>query len=136
LIEKERHLFIIYDILFIFVAILYFPYLVWKGKWHKGFSVRLGFVSDAFVGRIKGKKNIWIHAVSVGEVLAILDLIDRLKEVLPEYRIVCSTVTKTGYKLAEDKLKDKAVVFYAPLDFSWIVRKFINIIDPKVYIST
>jgi 3-deoxy-D-manno-octulosonic-acid transferase len=74
--------------------------------------------------------------VSVGEVLVIVDLIERIKKAFPQHRIVCSTVTKTGNKIAQEKLGHNCLVIYAPMDFSWIVRKFILMIQPKIYIST
>ena len=84
----------------------------------------------------KGKKNIWIHAVSVGEVLAVLDIIQDLKKIYPHHQIVCSTVTITGYKLALEKLSKKDAVIYAPFDFSVVVKKYIRLIKPVIYIAT
>jgi len=124
-----------YNILFGFIAILYFPYLIIRGKWHSGFKIRLGFIPASMIKKFEGKQCIWIHAVSVGEVLAIADLIGQLKDVLPQYTIVCSTVTKTGNKVAIEKLGDTCSIIYAPLDFSCIVNRYISIIKPKIYIS-
>jgi len=88
------------------------------------------------IKKFEGKKCIWIHAVSVGEVLAVADLIEKLRNGLPQYTVVCSTVTKTGNQIALEKLGNTCLIIYAPLDFSWIVQKFISIINPKIYIST
>ena len=84
---------------------------------------------------LEGKRSIWIHAVSVGEVLAVTDLIGQVSKAYSKYQIVCSTVTKTGDTIAREKLGDQCLVLYAPLDFSWIVRKFISVIKPDIYIS-
>ena len=125
-----------YDIVFVFLAILYFPYLVILGKWHPGFKTRFGCLGSVLAGRNEAQKCIWIHAVSVGEVLAITDLIRKLKKEFPQHTIICSTVTKTGNQLAQEQLGGDCLVIYAPLDFSWIVRKFITAIKPAIYIST
>jgi len=125
----------IYDLLFIIFAIFYVPYLFLQGKWHTGFFARLGSCPEELEIKLKGKKNIWIHAVSVGEVLAVRGLVKKLQDAYPKSQIVLSTVTQTGYKLASSQLKD-VVVFYAPLDFSVIVRKYIELVRPEIYIST
>ncbi len=97
--------------------------------------MRLGGISRSLTAQIGGRPNVWVHAVSVGEVLAVLDLIQKIKARFPDYQIVCSTVTKTGQKLAKEKLSKEDIVIYAPLDFSWVVRKFIRVIQPKIYVT-
>ena len=77
-------LFIIYDIIFVFFAILYFPYLIIRGKWHSGFKTRFGCLGPVFAGRLDEQECVWIHAVSVGEVLAIADLLRKVKEAFPQ----------------------------------------------------
>ena len=129
-------MFIVYDIIFVIFAIIYFPYLVVRGKWHSGFKARFGRLDPAITGKLDGQERIWVHAVSVGEVLAVTDLVRRIKEKFPRHAIICSTVTKTGNQLAIEQLGDACTVIYAPLDFSWVVRKFISTIKPGIYIST
>ncbi|HLF18097.1 MAG TPA: 3-deoxy-D-manno-octulosonic acid transferase [Candidatus Omnitrophota bacterium] len=97
--------------------------------------MRFGNIPEATVDRLKSKKNIWLHAVSVGEVLAMTDFIKQLKARYPRYQIVCTSVTKTGYALANQRLSGDCVVLYAPMDLSWVVGKFIRLIRPKVYIA-
>ena len=126
---------IFYDFLYAIFALIYFPFLIVRGKFHKDFSVRFGIFPLDLQGLIKNKKNIWIHAVSVGEILAIVGLIDKLKAISSQYQIVCSTVTATGYTLAQEKLKDKAIVVYAPLDFSGVVERYVRLIKPRLYIA-
>lgn len=127
---------VFYDILFLVVALFYFPLLALKGKWHKGFKMRLGRLDPVLIAQLKEQENVWIHAVSVGEVLAVCDLISAIKDRFSDKRIVCSVVTKTGYALAKEKLSKEDVVIYAPLDFSWVVRRYIRAIAPKIYILT
>jgi 3-deoxy-D-manno-octulosonic-acid transferase len=125
---------ILYEILLSIYAILCLPLLLIKGKWHAGFKERFGFLSEELKGRLKHDKNIWVHAVSVGEVVAINELIRQLKKRLPGYRVVLSTSTKTGYELAVNKFKDEAMVIWAPLDFSLSVNSFADAINPKAYV--
>lgn len=126
---------IVYNILFCLFGMFYIPYALIKGKWHEGFKKRLGKFSENEIKRFSERNNIWIHAVSVGEVLAVTRLIDEIRKVYPNHRIVCSTVTQTGYKIACQRLAKDDIVIYAPLDLSWIVKKYIRSINPLIYIS-
>lgn len=125
-------MFILYDILFLIFALACLPYLVVKGKWHAGLWARFGFFLRKDVA---GNKTIWIHAVSVGEVLVVLNLIREIRQRLPRYNIVLSTVTATGHALASQKLQGQCPVIYAPLDFSWVVRRYVHRLNPVLYIS-
>lgn len=78
--------------------------------------------------------SIWIHAVSVGEVMAVVDLVRMIQERAPTDKIIISTVTQTGQALAKQKFQDVTVI-YAPLDFSWVVRRYVKLIDPGLYIA-
>jgi len=126
---------IVFDITYIIIAVFYLPLTALKGKWHKGFGQRFGRLSKNLVDQLSQEKNIWIHAVSVGEVLAVIDLVDRLKAKFPGKRIVLSTVTKTGYEVAKERMAVSDIVLFAPLDFSWVVKHFICSIDPIIYIA-
>jgi 3-deoxy-D-manno-octulosonic-acid transferase len=69
------------------------------------------------------EKSIWIHAVSVGEVLAIVPLAQQLKKIFPLRHLVVSTTTVTGQKLARERIPFADAVFYFPLDWSGPVRR-------------
>ncbi|MBP9854234.1 MAG: 3-deoxy-D-manno-octulosonic acid transferase [Candidatus Omnitrophica bacterium] len=126
----------IFDLLYFVLLIFYIPILAMKGKLHHGYKMRIGLISEPLREKLSGKMNIWIHAVSVGEVLAVADLVEKIKERFPKKQIVCSVVTKSGYQIASERLGEHAVVIFAPLDFSFVVRKFIKIISPEIYILT
>ena len=76
---------------------------------------------------------IWIHAVSVGEVLAVSRLVKTLSGALQEYRIVVSTTTRTGQELARERFGAERV-FYCPLDLPWAVRAYLNALRPRALI--
>lgn len=76
---------------------------------------------------------IWIHAVSVGEVLAISKLVEQLHCALSQYRIVVSTTTDTGQKLARAKFGEENV-FYFPLDFSFCMQRYLKAFNPDLVI--
>jgi len=76
------------------------------------------------------RKRIWIHAVSVGEVLAIVPLVKKLSE---EFDVVLSTITETGRDVALKKLKGIPVkVVFLPIDCPFAVRRAISAIKPSM----
>ncbi|HTC65428.1 MAG TPA: 3-deoxy-D-manno-octulosonic acid transferase [Candidatus Saccharimonadales bacterium] len=80
------------------------------------------------------KKSIWIHAVSVGEVLAVLPLAQRLKKKYPQRRLVISTTTLTGQKLARERMQFADATFFFPLDWRGPVRRVIAAANPAAVI--
>ena len=125
---------VLYNIFYFFFVIISIPILFVKGKWHSGFWMRLGIWSESVQQELRYKNNIWIHAVSVGEIFAVQGMIKQLKQAHPTFHIVVSTVTRTGYQLAAHKFKEETVI-YAPLDFGFSVERYIHFIRPKIYIS-
>lgn len=121
---------IIYDIFFAVFALAYLPYLVIKGKAHRDFCQRLGILSDIFK-EIAPLGPVWIHAVSVGEVLAAKNFIKGFAAKYPERRIVLSTTTTTGNAIARKVLDKNIVKFYFPLDFSFVTRRVVRLINPS-----
>ncbi len=80
---------------------------------------------------VAGRDVIWVHAVSVGEVLAATQLIRELKTALPGWVIAVSTTTETGQRLAAERLTESPV-FYLPLDFAFAVRRYLRVLQPKM----
>jgi 3-deoxy-D-manno-octulosonic-acid transferase len=121
---------IFYDIIYLIIAVIYFPLFLWRRKFHSGFAERLGFIT----GDSGLKEPVWIHAVSVGEVMSIRTLLEELKKIYPHKRFVISTVTPTGNKIARNIAAASDRVTYLPLDLSFIVRPVIDKIKPSVFI--
>lgn len=80
-----------------------------------------------------GDKVIMFHGVSVGEVIALENLIKKTKETFPNYKIVVTTGTKTGQEIAHKKYDNIAdFITYFPFDITFCVEKFLNKIKPSV----
>jgi len=126
---------ILYDVVFLLYGLVYFPYLLLTGRWHSGFAQRFGIFPAQIKTRLAASSNIWVHAVSVGEVMAVEGFIRRLKERRPGDTIVCSVTTKTGYELARKRLEGVACVVASPLDFNCVADRFVRLIRPKLYIA-
>lgn len=78
--------------------------------------------------------TIWIHAVSVGEVLAAVPLVEALKRRVPEHLIYVSTTTEAGQQLARERLSSADGVFYFPLDWVIAVRRALKRVRPHLVI--
>ncbi|MFA4933278.1 MAG: 3-deoxy-D-manno-octulosonic acid transferase [Candidatus Omnitrophota bacterium] len=123
-------MFIVYDLIFLILTIFNLPLYLLRGKFHNGFSRRLGFLPD----NLNLERPIWVHAVSVGEAVAIKGLVAGLRETYPQKKIVISTVTSTGNKIANTLAKEGDFLTYLPLDFSFIVGGVLKRIKPCMFI--
>jgi len=95
------------------------------------FRERLGFNLQEFESK---KKSIWFHAVSVGEVLSLQNLIHKIKETYPDWVIYFSTLTNTGMRVAQEKLADADHIFFVPIDFAHLVRKKFIALKPSLFV--
>ncbi|HEY0592386.1 MAG TPA: 3-deoxy-D-manno-octulosonic acid transferase [Thermoanaerobaculia bacterium] len=100
-----------------------------KGKYWASFPARLG----SYRGR-GGEHDVWVQAVSVGEVAAAKSLIERLRERRGDLRIVVTTTTATGQAMAR-RLFPNDTVTYFPFDFSFSVRRFLAHHEPRLYVA-
>jgi 3-deoxy-D-manno-octulosonic-acid transferase len=125
--------------LFTALAILLLaPYYAIRG-WRRGEPLqtlreRLGSVPREITDACSKGGAIWIHAVSVGEVLAAQPVADGLRARYPERAIFVSTTTETGQRLARERLKSASGIFYFPLDSAGAVRRALRGIRPAAVI--
>ena len=104
-------------------------YLLYRGirdrRYFGHIGERLGFLPDSL--QTTGSGAIWFHAVSVGEVLSIVQLLRRLRAERPSVQLFVSTTTLAGRATAEQKLAGLADgVFYAPIDYRSTVRRVLR----------
>lgn len=129
----------LYNILLHAASIVLLPYFLLKmltaKKYREGIPERFGFVDRAKFKNLKGGKAVWVHAVSVGEVKAVLPVLKLLKRRRPDVRIVLSTVTATGNRTAakEGKGLIDALIFF-PLDLSWAIKRVARMVKPAMFI--
>ena len=127
----------IYSSLLLAALILGAPYwllrMATSGRYRAGLPGRLGLVPEGLKTAVAGRDLIWVHAVSVGEVLAAVQLIRELKEGLPGRVVAVSTTTETGQRLAKERLPESPV-FYLPLDFRYAVRRYLRVLRPKMLV--
>jgi 3-deoxy-D-manno-octulosonic-acid transferase len=128
--------YLLYSAALFLVALLSAPWWLVQmarlGKYRAGLPERLGRVPSRIVQNATGPV-IWIHAVSVGEALAISELVSRLRARFATARILISTTTQTGQKLAAERF-GAGNVFYFPLDFAFAIRPYLRRLKPDVIV--
>ena len=103
-----------------------------RGYW-RSLPERFGFLPHSF--RQTGPGAIWLHAVSVGEVLACLEFARRLRREFPHSPLFVSTATLAGRATADEKLRGVASgVFFAPVDWVFAVRRVLRALKPAVVV--
>ncbi len=127
-------MFLLYSLLYTLAFILMLPLFllsaIFRGKHAAGFFQRLGFLPEF---KPDHRPVVWLHCVSVGETNAARPLVEELKAALPHHRLIVSTTTRTGQKLARSIFADTAdCVFYVPFDWRWTVRRALKRFEPKV----
>lgn len=116
-------------LVFVILLPFYFIVRVLNRKFLYGWKEKLGFFKVPDLG----EKVIMYHGVSVGEVIALENLIKKTKEIFPEYKIVVTTGTKTGQEIAIKKYSQVAdFITYFPFDITYCVNSFLNKIKPTV----
>jgi tetraacyldisaccharide 4'-kinase len=112
-------------------------YLLYRGlrdrRYFAGLRERLGFLPASL--QTTGSGAIWFHAVSVGEVLSLVELLRRLRAERPSVQLFVSTATLAGRALANDKLQHLADgVFFVPLDYRSTVRRVLRRLRPSLVV--
>src|SRR6478752_7433598 len=126
----------LYSVLVLMVAVIASPWFIYQAVRYKKYvgslGQRMGYLPVSF--NIDGDASIWIHAVSVGEVLTARPLISDLKRRYPNLRMFLSTTTMAGQQLARRSVQDVDAVFYFPFDLAFVVRRTLDLVRPKLFI--
>ncbi|MFN3479845.1 MAG: 3-deoxy-D-manno-octulosonic acid transferase, partial [Thermodesulfovibrionales bacterium] len=136
MIEKLFYLF--YTLLYTIVLLFFLPFeylkrsLDLRKTWLRE---RLGFLPTDSITGFSGYKVIWIHAVSVGETISSVPFVQEILKRFPSVRVILTTVTDTGQKVARERLSGNALIFYLPFDLPFSIKRFIMAIRPSLYIS-
>lgn len=112
------------------------PLFIYKAIRHRKYvgsiRQRLGFFPVSF--NLDAESSIWVHAVSVGEVLAARPLLGDLRDRYPTLKIFLSTTTRSGQELARRQVADVDGVFYFPFDWAWTVRRTLDLVRPRLLV--
>jgi len=127
-----------YSLLLAIGMLLSLPYWIYQilrhGKYRSGFLERMGRVPDRLLpAESRARRLIWVHAVSVGEVLAVGRLVEDMRGTFPDHRVLVTTTTGTGQALARKRFGDDKV-FYFPMDFAFAIRPYLRALRPQMIV--
>jgi 3-deoxy-D-manno-octulosonic-acid transferase len=126
----------VYSVLVLAVAVIASPWFVYQALRYKKYvgslGQRMGYLPVSF--NMDADESIWIHAVSVGEVLTARPLISDLKRRYPNLRMFLSTTTLAGQQLARRNVPDVDAVFYFPFDLGIFVRRTLDLVRPRLFV--
>ena len=129
-------MYLLYSLVSLLVLVAVSPYFLYQAlrynKYVGSLGQRLGYLPVSF--NIDGDDSIWVHAVSVGEVLAARPLIAELRRRYPKLRMFLSTTTMSGQQLARRSAPDVDAVFYFPFDWTFTVRRTLNLVKPRLFL--
>lgn len=123
---------VFYNGLLLLAAPVILAILLAKPRCRRGLPQRFGFSTPPV--RPDGRPLIWMHAVSLGEVVAIAPLVRELHRRHPDHRFAVSTATETGRDAVEQRLAGIAEHLYVPLDFPWAVARTVDRLRPALYV--
>jgi len=119
-----------YDFSWTLILILSIPFVALLGKGR--LSERLALI---FPEGFLGEDNIWIHALSVGEVVSAISLVKALRAKFPEKDIVFSVTTSKGMTIARDEVASRVKALVTmPVDAWWCVRRIVNYTKPSIFV--
>ena len=131
---------LLYNVLLTMLALLALPFaavaLAFRPRYRLGLSQRLGFVPSDITKRLQGQQPIWLHAPSVGEMLATRPFLRRLRELYPDRPLLLSCLTPTAYATTREKLTEADAVIYFPLDHPLFVTRVLSQITPSLFLFT
>ncbi|HWR44326.1 3-deoxy-D-manno-octulosonic acid transferase [Sporomusa sp.] len=131
-------MYLIYNILAVLLVILALPVFAVRIIHEKGFAERLkqslGWLPEATMVQVAGKDVIWLHAASVGEIVAASPIVKEIRRELPGMPILISVVTAAGYDMAKRIIPEADGIIFFPLDLPFLSRAVITKIRPRVFL--
>ncbi|HZM93143.1 MAG TPA: 3-deoxy-D-manno-octulosonic acid transferase [Vicinamibacterales bacterium] len=129
-------MYFLYSVATLLALVVLSPYLLYQAlrynKYVGSLGQRLGYLPVSF--NLDAEESIWVHAVSVGEVLAARPIVSGLRARYPELRIFLSTTTLSGQNVARRRVPDADAVFYLPLDWTFTIRRTLDVVKPKLFV--
>ncbi len=128
---------LLYNIAAILVVILIIPVFMIRAIRERGFVQRIkqqvGFIPKSALEKVANKNCIWVHAASVGEIVAASPLIREFHKEFPKTPILVSVVTNSGYEMANRIIKDADSIIYFPLDLPWLSGHVLRRVMPRIF---
>ncbi len=128
----------LYDILTIILVLSAIPVFIFRLIREKGFDERLrqsfGFLPSESLAPVAGKNCLWLHAASVGEIVATSPIVREIRRQLPGVPLLISVVTANGYEMAKRIIPEADSIIFFPLDLPLLSRRVITRIKPTLFV--
>ncbi|MFC2730047.1 MAG: 3-deoxy-D-manno-octulosonic acid transferase, partial [Centipeda sp. (in: firmicutes)] len=128
----------LYNLAAILIVTIIIPIFMLRATRERGFVERIkqsfGFYPQDTIDKVAGKNAIWVHAASVGEIVATSPLVREFRKMFPDSPILVSVVTTGGYEMAHRIIKDADAIIYFPLDLPFLASRVVGRIRPRVFL--
>jgi 3-deoxy-D-manno-octulosonic-acid transferase len=129
-----------YNLLLTALAIPALPFaglaLLVRPRYRLGLAQRLGFLPDEVKQCVHNRRPLWLHAPSVGEMLATQPFLRTLKQAFPDKPVLLSMQTPTAYATAQTKIPEADAAMYFPLDHPLLIRRVLRQVKPAAFFFT
>lgn len=128
----------LYNIILLIYWATLIPMLIYRLIHEEGFYQRIkqsiGFLPDELKEKISNRHAIWVHAASVGEIVAASPIVREMRKSHPDEVIIVSVVTATGFRMAHQIIKGADGILYFPLDLPYLTNRILTIINPRAIV--
>lgn len=129
---------LLYNLLALVLVVLAAPVFLYRLIREAGFGERLkqsfGWLPSETVAKVANKNAIWLHAASVGEIVATSPMVKEIKKEMPDSVVVISVVTASGYDMAKRIIPEADGVIFFPLDLPWLSCHVVKKIAPQAFL--
>lgn len=135
---KAHPMYWLYNVLLLFYWAVLIPQLIYRLFKEEGFYQRIkqsiGFLPDDLKEKISNRHAIWVHAASVGEIVAASPIVREMRKEYPNEVIIVSVVTATGFRMAHQIIKGADGILYFPLDLPFLTNRILTIVNPQAIV--
>ena len=135
---KVSSMYWMYNILLLMYWAALIPMLIYRLFKEEGFYQRIkqsiGYLPDDLKRKISDRHAIWVHAASVGEIVAASPIVREMRKTHPNEVIIVSVVTATGFRMAHQIIKGADGILYFPLDLPYFTNRILSIVKPKIIV--
>ena len=135
---KSHPMYWLYNILLLIYWATLIPMLIYRLIHEEGFYQRIkqsiGFLPEELKEKISNRHAIWVHAASVGEIVAASPIVREMRKTHPNEVIIVSVVTATGFRMAHQIIKGADGILYFPLDLPYLTDRILTIVKPRAIV--
>ena len=135
---RAQSMYWLYNVLLLVYWATLIPMLIYRLIREEGFYQRIkqsiGFLPDDLKEKISNRHAIWVHAASVGEIVAASPIVREMRKTHPNEVIIVSVVTATGFRMAHQIIKGADGILYFPLDLPYLTDRILTIVKPRAIV--